>query len=451
MDIAIIGGGLSGTLLAHYLLQADAQPLTVYLFEKDYQQLSRGIAYRTSNENQLLNVPTGSMNLYGLPAGDFYQWLLSKGHSHIVPEDFVSRSLFGAYLKEIFQESLDRAKQVNVKVITDEVIDIVKDEDVLHVSTANGHAYKVTKAVVANGILPPTSPFDVTLEITLSGLYQSNPWNFRYIDQLKSNDHVVLIGTGLTMLDHAVGLLRSNKNIRVTAFSRRGLLPLAHKPYQSYSFPDYSIVPKEDIGVLLRSIKDYYSIHQDKGLDWRDLMDRIRTQVPQLWKALSSASKKRFIRHLKPYWEIHRHRAPDQVLRVVEQAMKDNRFKLMKGKINTVTTHSRKLSLNLVGSNETIQIHANYLLNSSGLQQDVSLTSDVLLKKLLERGYMVPDSNSLGIETDETGALQCTVGEKNIFTLGALRRAAVFECTAAKEIGEQAFRLSKNLLKHHVH
>jgi uncharacterized NAD(P)/FAD-binding protein YdhS len=91
-------------------------------------------------------------------------------------------------------------------------------------------------------------------------------------------------------------------------------------------------------------------------------------------------------------------------------------------------------------------IEANYLLNSSGLQHNISLSSNPLLKKLVERGYMIPDSNKLGVETDEVGAFQCTAGEKNIFTLGALRRAAVFECTAAKEIGEQAFMLSKNLM-----
>jgi uncharacterized NAD(P)/FAD-binding protein YdhS len=445
MDLAIIGGGLSGTLLAHYLLQEDRHPVTVYLFEKDFQQLSRGIAYRASNETQLLNVPAASMNLHGLPAGDFYHWLQAKGHT-VLPGDFVSRSLFGTYLKELFQQSLERARQVQVKVITDEVVDIIKEEDFLYILTAAGNTYHVTKAVVANGILPPTDPFEVTLDIQLTNLYQSNPWNFHYLDQLKKNDHVVLIGTGLTMLDHAAGLLQSDKNVRVTAFSRRGLLPLAHKAYQPYDFPEYTVVPNEDIGELLRSIRVYYVTHKNKGLDWRDLIDRVRSQVPQLWKALNAVSKIRFIRHLKPYWEIHRHRAPEQVLDTVKQEMQKGRFNLLRGKIREVTTNGKALTIHLVNSTGIKSIEANYLLNSSGLQHNISLSSNPLLKKLVERGYMIPDSNKLGVETDEVGAFQCTAGEKNIFTLGALRRAAVFECTAAKEIGEQAFMLSKNLM-----
>lgn len=447
MEIAIIGGGLSGTLLAYYLLQEDRLPATVYLFEKNYQQLSRGIAYRSSNETQLLNVPAANMNLYGLPPGDFYHWLQSMGNKNVLPGDFVSRALFGTYLKELFQERIDRAKHVKVKVITDEVIDIVKEEETLYVATANGHTYHVTKAVVANGILPPADPFEVTLDIRLTGLYQSNPWNFQYLDQLKNKDHVVLIGTGLTMLDHATGLLKVDKNIEVTAFSRRGLLPLAHEPYKPYDFPDYTIVPTEDISLLIQSIRAYYRTHKNKGLDWRDLIDRVRTQVPQLWKELSATSKKRFIRHLKPYWEIHRHRAPQQVLKIVQQAMQEGRFKLLKGKIGEVTTNGQCLIIKLVSATNVMRIETNYLLNSSGLQHNISLTSDPLLRNLLDRGYMIPDSNKLGVETDELGAFQCSTGRKNIFTLGALRRAAVFECTAAKEIGEQAFMLSRNLME----
>lgn len=450
MDIAIIGGGLSGTLLAHYLLHDDRQPMTVYLFEKDYQQLSRGIAYRTAGETQLLNVPAASMNLHNMRAGDFYQWLISKNQANVLPGDFVPRHLFGAYLKELFQKSLDQARYVKVKIITDEVVDILKEEDLLHLSTTNGHAYTVAKAVVANGILPAADPFTVTLDIKLSERYQSNPWNFRYMDHLKHNDHVLLIGTGLTMLDHAIGLLNADKNLHVTAFSRRGFLPLPHKAYQAYSFPDFTIVPTEDIGKLLRSVKDYYTKHKVNGLDWRDLIDRVRSQVPVLWKTLNSASKKRFIRHLKPYWEIHRHRAPQEVLDVIESAIQEGRFKLMKGKVAAVTTKGHHLTVALISSNGVRNVDANYLLNSSGLQQDIALTSDTLLKKLLERGYMIPDRNALGIETDDQGAFECAEGDKNIFTLGALRRAAVFECTAAKEISEQAYLLSQNIMKQTV-
>lgn len=450
MDIAIIGGGLSGTLLAHYLLQEDAYPLTIYLFEKDYHQLSRGIAYRASTEGQLLNVPANRMSLHSHKPDEFYQWLLSNVSKEILPDEFVQRSYFGTYLKEVFQKSIEQAKHITVRVITDEVIDIIKDDDTLHVITAKNHTYVVSRAIVANGIIAPQDPFSVGLDIKLSNLYQSNPWSFRYQDQLKINDHVILIGTGLTTLDHAVSLLRSGKNLTLIAFSRRGLLPLPHAQYKPYTFPDYNIESTSDIGALLRSIRTYYKEHREKGLDWRDLIDKIRTQAPHLWKGLNAKSKTRFIRHLKPYWEIHRHRAPTIILDRISEAAEKGRFKLLKGRIQEVKTTGNALQLTLANPEETQVLEANYLLNSSGLQQNISLTSDPLLKKLMEREYMIADGNGLGIETDDSGALQCKEGMKNIFTIGALRRAAVFECTAAKEIGEQAYELSRTLLNQKI-
>lgn len=448
MNIAVIGGGLSGTLLAYYLLKEDAFPLTVYLFEKDYQQLGRGIAYRSSNEGQLLNVPAAKMNVYGEPDGSFHRWLCAKV-SDVKPAamDFVERSWFGSYLKEIFEQRLAHTKNITLRVITGEVIDIVKDEDSLRLFTEGNHEYRVSYAVLANGILPPADPFKVSTDIKLSALYQSNPWSLRYVQQLKEKDHVVLIGTGLTMLDHAVSLLRSNKNLRITALSRRGFLPLPHAGYEQYSFPEYDIAPHEDINTLHRSIRIYYEKHRLNGLEWRCLIDKIRLQVPELWQALNSESKKRFIRHLKPYWEIHRHRAPQQVLKLITEAIQDGRFSLVRGRIKQVQlVDATTLQLVVGNAQQAIALHANYLLNSSGLQNNIRLTADHLLRSMMKRGYMQPDTNGLGIEVDEHGALSCAHGKRNVFSLGALRRAAELECTAAKEIGEQAFKLSKHLL-----
>ena len=446
MNIAIIGGGLSGTLVAYYMLLADRQPATLYLFEREQRQLARGIAYRDSNERHVLNVPASAMNLYNLPSGDFYQWLQKNTHADFSPDDFVPRNLFGSYLKELFERQLTKSHTVKIKVISDEVIDIEKTGAVLSVSTKSGTSYTVAKAVLATGILPPADTFALTPDVIHSGLYQTNPWNYRYLNRLKMNQHVTLVGSGLTMLDHAVELLNDKGNFSVTAFSRRGFLPLAHRLYSAYDFPDYNISATEDIGTLLANIRRYYSTHKSNGLNWRDLIDRIRSQAPELWKGLNEASKKRFIRHLKPYWEIHRHRAPQRVLQLLARATQEGRFKLLKGYVKKVEVKGHRLSIQLATSSNTSLITTDYLLNSSGLQQDIALTSDPLLQKLLERKFMIPDRNLLGIQTDDSGALISAEGKKNIFTLGALRRASEFECTAAKEISRQAFMLSEVLL-----
>lgn len=448
MNIAIIGGGLSGTLLSSYLLKHDASPMTIFLFEKDSKQLGRGIAYRESTDGQLLNVPAWKMNIYGQPEGSFYNWLCEKvKNEKPAKADFVERVWFGTYLKELLEQQVKQSKNVSLRVITDEVLDIVKDHDRVRLLTKDGHEYEVSYAILANGVLPPADPFHIHADIKQSGLYQSNPWSFRYIEKIKERDQITLIGTGLTMLDHAASLLRSNKNLKVTALSRRGFLPLPHAGYEDYAFPNFTIVPCEDIGTLYRSIRDYYESHKKFGLEWRCLVDRVRLQVRELWPALSDDSKKRFIRHLKPYWEIHRHRAPQKVLNLITEAKKEGRFQLLKGRVKKIELIDNSLLALTVGSagKETV-IASNYLVNTSGLQNNIRLTADPLLRNMLRRGHMHPDANALGVDVDAHGALFCSENKRNIFSLGVLRRSMELECTAAKEIGEQAFKLSKHLL-----
>jgi uncharacterized NAD(P)/FAD-binding protein YdhS len=442
MNIAIVGGGLSGTLLACYLLE-EHTPVTIYLFERDYRQLNTGVAYASASEGQLLNVRASAMNIFGMPESSFYQWLKKQpGMAHVAPEDFVERRWFGFYLKEIFEARVQEARHSKVCVITDEVVDMLPDGDRVDVLTSADHTYRVDVAVLATGVLPPSDPFTVKPEVHLSRRYHAHPWAQEYWQHLNPNDHVFLIGTGLTMLDHAAKLLRAHKQIRVTALSRRGFVPLPHALYAPYSFADFPVKPTDDINALVASIRACHRQHQQHGLDWRCLVDMVRSQVPMLWAALSDTSKQRFLRHVKPYWEIHRHRAPAEVLNLLSKANEEGRFRVLKGRLQDVSLKdAQTLGVTVQSRQERSTIDVSHLLNCSGLQHSIEATDDILLRNLMHRGLIRPDVLGLGIVTNDAGA----VGAGNIFCLGALRRPAEFECTAAREIGEQAFKLSKRL------
>ena len=46
------------------------------------------------------------------------------------------------------------------------------------------------------------------------------------------------------------------------------------------------------------------------GLPWQAVMDAVRPQVQALWRGLPLAERRRFLRHLRPWWDVHRHRIP---------------------------------------------------------------------------------------------------------------------------------------------
>jgi uncharacterized NAD(P)/FAD-binding protein YdhS len=63
VDVAVIGAGFSGTMVAvHLLRQTDSQP-TVGLIERS-SDFARGLAYRTRDLSHRLNVPAAKMGAF---------------------------------------------------------------------------------------------------------------------------------------------------------------------------------------------------------------------------------------------------------------------------------------------------------------------------------------------------------------------------------------------------
>ncbi|MEJ7618700.1 MAG: FAD/NAD(P)-binding protein [Pyrinomonadaceae bacterium] len=108
--IAIIGGGLSGTLVAAHLLarklmsDARRRPLRVVLIERAADQLGRGVAYGTSDRVHLLNVPACNMSAFADEPDHFLRWCDRRGIS-ITRDTFVPRMIYGEYLPDVLQEA----------------------------------------------------------------------------------------------------------------------------------------------------------------------------------------------------------------------------------------------------------------------------------------------------------------------------------------------------------
>jgi uncharacterized NAD(P)/FAD-binding protein YdhS len=62
----------------------------------------------------------------------------------------------------------------------------------------------------------------------------------------------------------------------------------------------------------------------------------LRVGSAALWTKLTLEEQRRFLRHLRPYYDAHRYRATPDVAAVVEQARRDGRFEASAGRIADV-------------------------------------------------------------------------------------------------------------------
>ncbi|MGA3218569.1 MAG: FAD/NAD(P)-binding protein [Acidimicrobiales bacterium] len=77
-DVAIIGGGASGTLVAAHILREASSPYHIALIERS-GRMGEGIAYSTGSECHLLNVPARYMSAFEDDPEHFVRWLAVQG------------------------------------------------------------------------------------------------------------------------------------------------------------------------------------------------------------------------------------------------------------------------------------------------------------------------------------------------------------------------------------
>src|SRR5207247_9771940 len=69
---------------------------------------------------------------------------------------------------------------------------------------------------------------------------------------------------------------------------------------------------------MLRAVRAAIAEAESAGLPWQAVIDSLRPVTPALWRSLSAAERRRFLVHLRPYWDVHRHRTPIEVWRAIE-------------------------------------------------------------------------------------------------------------------------------------
>jgi uncharacterized NAD(P)/FAD-binding protein YdhS len=450
--VAVIGGGASGTLAAIHLLRLAAAgygPMRIALIDRDGRH-GLGQAYATPHTSHALNSPAGQMSALAGDPGHLLRWAATAGISH---NGFLPRPVYGRYLLQTLAEAQRAAEPLaTLRHITSRVV-AIRDHAPgramrLHLA-ADGHI-DADVAILATGHLPTAAPCPVPPD----PYYIPDPWAPGALQMAGDGRPVVIIGTGLTMVDVAVAVTEANPGTVVHAVSRHGLLPRAHRggeaAAQSYWLPVFSQnagpVRLTDLMWQVRTaIGDHPTARQD-------IVDALRPHIPELWQRLPLGDKRYFVRHLARYWEVHRHRIPPQTAQQVTMLRVTGRLSVHAGRITGVGQHQDGLRVAVGTGADSYQLGDGWLINATGPGTDVTATIDPLLRDLLDRGLARPDPLRLGVDADSSGALLDAAGRPSgrLFTLGPTLRGCRYETTAIPEIRDQAVALARLITATHA-
>ncbi|NEM98520.1 FAD/NAD(P)-binding protein [Pontibacter burrus] len=461
MAIAIIGGGLSGTLTAINLLRSAYGCETIYLIEQDRYRMNRGVAYSSQLPFQPLNVPASAMSLFPEQPLDFYEWLTAQQHRYkkhlnlpVTQNDFIPRFIFGDYLKSRLQEAEMLApKTVKLKWIFDEAMAVTKKDKAFHIQFKEHEPIVVHKAVLATGNFAPGNLPIPNQAFYKSSSYVASPWSAKGLANLQPDAPLLLIGSSLTMIDLVGSLYAEGHKGKIYVVSRHGLLPqpfdVHTKLYHGLKLPD----PGTSLTVLelFHTIRQEIVKAEEQGYSWRSVLDAMRVHLPAIWQAFPLSEKKRFLRHVRPFWETHRHRMPASSATLITALQEQGRLELIAGTIVDMVEKGGTASVTIKRRKQTIvqTIKVTRVINCTGPQGDFTKVEQPLIQHMLTEGMIKPDDLRLGLVTapDATLISASGVPVEGFYTLGPPRKATLYESTALREIRQQAKELAHKLMQ----
>ena len=438
MRIAIVGGGATGILAAAHLeRRLDAANDEVVVIEPS-EALGRGLAYATDYPRHLLNVRVANMSAFADEPDHLRAWLRARrGAAATTPFSFVSRGLYGDYVADLAEQMLSHGP---VRRERAHCLDIEERFDGVRLALSTGETLAADVAILATG--HDAKP-------TLGGLPAEQPWSARALEGLSHDEPILILGSGLTMVDMALSLERRGQRGPIVVLSRRGLLSTAHRPAPPRAMNADDIPFGAELSHILAWLRRQAEGFAAAGGGWRSAVDALRPHTQRLWGAMSLEQRRRFLRHARVYWDVHRHRMAPENEAALGALVESGQLTVVAGRIVAARRSGADVEVEILrrgaGAAETRRFAR--IIDCTGLSEQPLKSANPLLRALLKRGAVRPDALGIGFDVAPDFGLVGADGtaSSRIKAIGPLARAAFWECIAIPDIRLQCAALADAL------
>ncbi|MFO1037036.1 MAG: FAD/NAD(P)-binding protein [Geminicoccaceae bacterium] len=448
--IGVIGAGFSGVMTAIHLLWRCDRHDRVYLVEKS-GRIGPGLAYGTQHAGHLVNVRAENMGAFADEPEHFLRWLerlppqeRAQAGELTVAGLFVRRSFYADYVQSLLRDALmKQGGAQNLFLVADAATALKATGDGLRLVTAGGRTFPLDAAVLALGNFAPE-------RASLPGYFR-NPWDPAATEGLDRPDPILLVGGGLTMVDVVMTLLANEFTGPLVAISRRGLLPQSHAPSSPWSGLRLLTDDRRSLTALVRAVRREVARAAAQGVGWRSVVDALRPDLRQLWVQLDGADKARFLRHVRAYWDVHRHRLAPPVAAAFEAVRQSGQLRVLAGRLQTIEREKDGLAVTWrpKGEAEPLRFVAQRVIECTGPGTDYAELDDPLVRQLVSDGLVRPDPLRLGLDSTPAGTLIDALGgsSRPLFGVGPVTRGTFWEITSVPDIRIQAEQVAEHVLR----
>jgi uncharacterized NAD(P)/FAD-binding protein YdhS len=392
--------------------------------------MGRGVAYSTTEPAHLLNVRAEGMSAWSGEPDHFAERFEAEGGDR---RGFAQRRFFARYLGDILAEAVEGGC---TELAEKTAVSGRREGACWRITFDDGSAAEAQALVLAVGNQEPEA---LSAFANVEGRFIRNPWGAdarAAVDDLAATGEAgLLVGTGLTMVDLVLSLDAAGHQGRIVALSRRGLIPRAHA--------DFDPAPI-DGNELPRGLRDLFRWLRRRSaqVGWRAAVDSLRPHSHPLWQGLDASEQRIFLRHARPWWDVHRHRIAPDVAATVARMVAQGRLEIVAGRVIAARKSDGGIEVDYrrrgaaAAKTETFA----YAFNCTGPLHSIERSKDPLLRSLLDSGQVRPDHLGIGLEIDGT----CRAGE-HLWAMGPLTKGRYWEIIAVPDIRDQAAAVADDI------
>lgn len=440
-SIIVIGGGASGILLGANILKHSDSRVRVTIIEKR-GELGRGLAFTAVQPDYILNVPAKNMSAYADSPDDFRNWL--RLHHPELPDDpwlFAPRQTYGEYLGSLVDaDRVAESGDARLTVVTEKAVSLRELNGGVEVLLANGTVQVGQVAVLAVG--HEEQPARGNGLAVRAGSDADT--------DLDPEASVMILGSGLSMVDAWLTLAARRHRGRVSIVSRHGLLPLEHHPVSPLDIDAADVPFGTNLGYLLRWFKALVEDTEAAGGDWRSVVDGLRPFNQLLWQSWTQATRRAFLEHARPLWNIHRHRLPPKLHALMREAIASDQVELIAGRLLNLDAREEgvRATIRRRGTANDDIMDVARVYDCGGVTLDVTTSSNPVVQSLLHNGSARPDPHRIGLDVTPELNVVGTDGRpsQRVFAVGPLTRGQFFEIEAVPDIRKQCADLVARLV-----
>lgn len=458
--IVIVGGGFTGTATAIRLCRSAPVQMRITIIEPR-DALGGGLAYGGDDPDHRVNGTHELLVLFPEDIGHFARWYEVSGAADQDPEAcaetgvrYVRRSHVRQYLNETLQETLvTNSYGSTIHHVRDRAVGADLVNGLLQIELASGGKISSDVTVLAFGGQQPAAPWKISPGVMAHPGYIGDPFNAEALSAVGSANTVLLVGTGLTAADVIASLSRQRHEGPITAISRRGLLPQPQGEapdvaalMQRLSRPVPRFIERHGQGLSLRAA--FRALRRDmtaaiaKGRDLKSVFDEARDASGWIWPNFTDTEKRRFLRHLKPWYDINRYRMVPQTGDTLAAMQASGQLEFHAARLVGLQEQGKHLEAQLARRTGETTVEAfDTVINCTGPK---TLSDDPFTDALCDLGLVKRDSLGLGFDVDEACHVLDANGhaQNTLWAFGLLTRGRFGDMTAIPQI---AFRIERSL------